>query len=88
VQIPPVQQLLPGLLGELPFLPPLAELLAEAAHVAAVLPQQLVLQLLVLRAGVDLLRAARVQVILGRPSTFAIIVCTRQEKMLVPSIFP
>lgn len=72
VQLPPVQQLLAGLLGELPLLPPLAELLAEAPHVPAVFPQQLVLQLLVLGAGVDLLHAARVQLILGRPRAFAI----------------
>lgn len=75
MQLPPLQQLLPGLLGELPFLPPLAELLPEAPHVAAVLAQKLVLELPVLCAGVDLFGAARVQVILRRAGTFTITVC-------------
>lgn len=75
VQLPPVQQLLPRLLGELPFLLPLGELLAKAAQVAAVLPQKLVLELLVLGAGIDLLRTARVLLILGRPGDLTVTVC-------------
>jgi len=64
VQLPPVQQLLPGLLGELPFLLPLGELLTKATQVAAVFPQKLVLELLVLGAGIDVFRTARVLLIL------------------------
>lgn len=75
VQLPPVQQLLPGFLGELPFLLPLGELLAEAAQVAAVLPQKLVLELLVLGAGIDLFRTARVLLILRRPGHLTVTVC-------------
>lgn len=66
VQLPPLQQLLPGFLGELPFLLPLGELLAQASQVAAVLPQKLVLQLLILGARIHrLFGIARVLVILG-----------------------
>lgn len=78
VQLPPVQQLLPGLLGKLAFLLPLGELLPEAAQVAAVLPQKLVLELLVLGAGIDLFRTASVLVILGRPGAFTVTLCRCQ----------
>jgi hypothetical protein len=71
VQLPPVHQLLPGLLGELPFLLPLGEPLPEASQVAAVLFQKLVLELLILRAGIHLAGTARVLVILGRAGAVA-----------------
>jgi len=81
VQLPPAQQLLPGLLRELPFLLPLGELLPEAAQVAAVLPQELVLQLLVLGAGIDLFRTARVLVILGRAGAFTVVtICKCRDR--------
>jgi hypothetical protein len=67
-----VHQLLPGLLGELPFLLPLGELLPEASQVAAVLFQKLVLELRILRAGIHLVgTTARVLVILGRAGAVA-----------------
>lgn len=75
MQLPPLEELLPGLLGKLPFLLPLGELLSEAAQVAAVLPQELMLELVVLGAGIDSFRAARVLVILGRPGAFTATVC-------------
>lgn len=65
VQLPPVQKLQPGLLGELPFLGPLGELLPEIAQRATVLHQKLVLQLLVTRVDLLSLRTARVLLFLG-----------------------
>jgi hypothetical protein len=47
VQLPPVEQLLPGLLWELPFLLFLRKLLPETAQVPTVLLQELVLELLI-----------------------------------------
>lgn len=53
VQVPPAEQLLPGLLGELAFLPLLAQLLSQAAQTPAVFPEELPLELLVIGARVD-----------------------------------
>uniref|UniRef100_A0A0E0GT75 Uncharacterized protein n=1 Tax=Oryza nivara TaxID=4536 RepID=A0A0E0GT75_ORYNI len=53
MELPPGEQLLPRLLGELPFLPLLRQLLPQASQVAAVLPQQVPLQRFVVGARVD-----------------------------------
>ena len=53
VQLPPAEQLLPGLLGELAFLPLLAQLLSQVAQTPAVFPEELLLELLVIGARVD-----------------------------------
>jgi hypothetical protein len=65
VQLPPLQQRLPGLLGELPSLLPLGKLPPEASQVAAVLFQKLVLQLRILH----LLGTARGLVVLASTTT-------------------
>jgi hypothetical protein len=53
VQLPPTEQLLPGLLGELVFLPLLAQLLSQVAQTPAVFPEELLLELLVIGARID-----------------------------------
>lgn len=54
MQLPPVEQLLSGILWEFPLFLLLGKLLPEAAQITAVLPQKLVLQLSVLGRCIEL----------------------------------
>jgi len=54
VAIPPVQQLLSGFFGQLPFLPLLQEFLLKATEISAVFTQQLTFELPVLGLGINI----------------------------------
>ena len=53
MQLPPAEQLLPGLLGELALLPLLAQLLSQVAQAPPVFLEETPLELLVIGARVN-----------------------------------